>query len=75
MGEKKVLGLFVPNIKMPKSCSDCPVKRYSVKTGDLFCIPLDKVVGNCIFDNDEGYVGDICIHRYEECPIQECYKW
>ena len=71
MNDRKVLGLFVPNIKMPESCSECPVKRYNINTGDIFCIPLDKVVGNCVFDNDDGYVGELCTQRYEECQLWE----
>ena len=73
MNDRKIEGLFVPNIEMPKSCSECPVKRYNIHTGDIFCIPLDKVVGNCVFDNDDGYVGEVCTQRHEECQLQEYF--
>lgn len=66
--------VLVPNIKIPESCSECPVKRYNVNTGDIFCIPLNKVIGNCIFDNDNGYVGELCTQRYEECQLQEGWR-
>lgn len=75
MNDRKTEGLFVPNIEMPKSCSKCPVKRYNIHTGDIFCIPLNKVVGNCVFDNDDGYVGEVCTQRHEECQLQECFKF
>ena len=75
MNDRKTEGLFVPNIEMPESCSECPVKRYNIHTGDIFCIPLNKVVGNCVFDNDDGYVGEVCIQRHEECQLQECFRF
>lgn len=71
MNDRKTKGLFVPNIEMPKSCSECPVKRYNTHTGDIFCIPLNKVVGNCVFDNDDGYVGEVCTQRNEECQLRD----
>ena len=71
---REVEGLFVPNIKIPESCSECPVKRYNIHTGDIFCIPLNKVVGNCVFDNDDGYAGELCRHRYWECKLQKCWS-
>lgn len=75
MNDREVKGLFVPNIEMPKSCSECPVKRYNIHTGDIFCIPLNKVVGNCVFDNDDGYVGEVCTQRHEECQLLKCFKF
>lgn len=75
MNDRKTEGLFVPNIEMPKSCSKCPVKRYNIHTGDIFCIPLNKVVGNCVFDNDDGYVGEMCTQRHEECQLQEDFRF
>lgn len=78
MNDRKMEGLFVPNIEMPKSCSECPVKRYNTHTGDIFCIPLNKVVGNCVFDNDDGYVGEVCTQRHEECQLRnvsEFIEW
>lgn len=75
MNDRKMEGLFVPNIEMPKSCSDCPVKRYNIHTGDIFCIPLNKVVGNCVFDNNDGYVGEVCTQRHEECQLLKCFKF
>lgn len=80
MNDRKIEGLFVPNVKMPESCSDCPVKRYNINTGDIFCIPLNKVVGNCVFDNDNGYVGEygyvgeLCTKRHAECQLQEGWR-
>ena len=80
MNDRKVKGLFVPNIKMPESCSECPVKRYNINTGDIFCISLNKVVGNCVFDNgngyvgEYGYVGELCTQRYKECQLQEGWR-
>lgn len=74
MNDKKVEGLFVPHIKMPKSCSECPVKRYNINTGDIFCIPLNKVIGNCVFDNGNGYVGELCTQRHAECQLQEGWR-
>lgn len=75
MNDRKMEGLFVPNIEMPQSCSKCPVKRYNMHTGDIFCIPLNKVVGNCVFDNDDGYVGEVCTQRHEECQLLECFRF
>lgn len=66
--------VLVPNIKMPESCSECPVKRYNINTGDIFCIPLNKVIGNCVFDNDNGYVGELCTQRHAECQLQEGWR-
>lgn len=74
MSEKKIEGLFVPNIKMPESCAECHVKRYNIRSGDLFCVPLNRKVGNCVFDDDNTFVGDICIRRHEDCPIRECFQ-
>lgn len=74
MSDRKIEGLFVPNLEMPTSCTDCPVKRYNIKTGNVFCIPLNKVVGNCVFDNDDGYVGELCTKRHKECQLQECFN-
>lgn len=75
MNDRKMKGLFVPNIEMPESCSECSVKRYNIHTGDIFCIPLNKVVGNCVFDNDDGYVGEVCTQRHEECQLLKCFKF
>lgn len=73
MNKEKVAGLFVPNIKIPESCTECPVKRYDINTGDIFCISLNKIVGNCVFDNDMGYVDDACINRNKECKLKEYF--
>lgn len=73
MSDRKLEGLFVPDIHMPESCIACPVKKYLRETGDVFCFSLNRIVGNCAFDNDEGYVGEVCTSRHKDCRLKECF--